>query len=183
MKELTPKQEAFCQAYIQTGNKSEAYRMAYNCSKMKPETIHVKANELFNIGKISVRIQQLQSEVSERNKITIDELVQSLSGMVRFDISDLYDEHGVLKSIHELPIHARQMISEIETMEEYDRNKQYVGRTKKVKLYKKLDAIEKLMRHLGGYQKDNAQKTSVLVMTEQERQTRLKELRKKLKGG
>ncbi|SQE31532.1 Terminase small subunit [Mannheimia haemolytica] len=29
MTELTPKQEAFCLAYIETGNASEAYRQAY----------------------------------------------------------------------------------------------------------------------------------------------------------
>ena len=28
MKALTPKQERFCQAYIETGNASEAYRLA-----------------------------------------------------------------------------------------------------------------------------------------------------------
>ena len=29
---LTPKQEAFCRAYVETGNASEAYRQAYPTS-------------------------------------------------------------------------------------------------------------------------------------------------------
>lgn len=154
---LTPKQEAFCQAYIQTGNKSEAYRMSYNCSKMKPETIHVKANELFNIGKVSVRVEELQSEVAERNQITVDELIQSLSGMVRFDVAELYNEDGSLKSIHEIPKEARMMISEVESIDLRD-----LGVVRKVKTIRKLDAIEKLMKHLGGYEKDNSQKQPVV---------------------
>ena len=38
---LTPKQERFCQVYIETGNASEAYRAAYNAEKMKPESVAV----------------------------------------------------------------------------------------------------------------------------------------------
>lgn len=30
---LTPKQEKFCQLYIELGNASEAYRQSYDCSK------------------------------------------------------------------------------------------------------------------------------------------------------
>ncbi|EPZ98572.1 terminase small subunit, partial [Glaesserella parasuis] len=40
---LTPKQEKFCQLYIELGNASEAYRQAYDCSKMSNETINTKA--------------------------------------------------------------------------------------------------------------------------------------------
>jgi len=40
---LTIKQEAFCQAYIEKGNASEAYRMAYAADKMKPETVNRNA--------------------------------------------------------------------------------------------------------------------------------------------
>ena len=32
---LTPKQEKFCQLYIELGNASEAYRQSYDCSKMQ----------------------------------------------------------------------------------------------------------------------------------------------------
>ena len=91
---LTPKQEAFCQAYIQTGKKSAAYRMSYNCSKMKNESINRKAVELFDNGNVTARIEQLQSAVAERNKITIDEIVSSLADMVRFEIAELYDDKG-----------------------------------------------------------------------------------------
>ena len=40
---LTPKQEAFCYGYIETGNASEAYRKAYITAKMKPLSGNNKA--------------------------------------------------------------------------------------------------------------------------------------------
>lgn len=75
---LTQKQEAFCLAYMETGNASEAYRQAYNASKMKPETVNRKAKELLDHGKISARIGGLQSEAAKRNEVTVDSLLAEL---------------------------------------------------------------------------------------------------------
>ncbi|MEM8160551.1 terminase small subunit, partial [Morganella morganii] len=51
---LTVKQEKFCQAYVETGNASEAYRSAYSADKMKAATVNSKAYELLNNGEITV---------------------------------------------------------------------------------------------------------------------------------
>ena len=53
---LTVKQEKFCQAYVETGNASEAYRMAYATDKMKATSINSKAYELLNNGEVTVRV-------------------------------------------------------------------------------------------------------------------------------
>lgn len=78
MAALTIKQEAFCQAYIETGNASEAYRTAYAADKMKAEAIHVKASELLSNGKVSVRLKELQGEIKQRHNVTVDSLLAEL---------------------------------------------------------------------------------------------------------
>ncbi|HHW7473867.1 TPA: terminase small subunit [Mannheimia haemolytica] len=78
MIELTPKQEAFCLAYIETGNASEAYRQAYETEDMKSETVHRKAKELMDNGKITARIEELKAEHAERHKLTVDDLLKEL---------------------------------------------------------------------------------------------------------
>ncbi len=75
---LTPKQEAFCQAYIETGNASEAYRTAYAADKMKPESINRKAKELLDNGKIAARVAELQGEIKQRHNVTVDSLIAEL---------------------------------------------------------------------------------------------------------
>lgn len=75
---LTPKQETFCQKYIETGNASEAYRQAYNAANMKPETVAVKASELLSSGKVSVRVQELRRHVAQRHAVTVDSLIAEL---------------------------------------------------------------------------------------------------------
>jgi phage terminase small subunit len=160
-KSLTIKQEAFCQAYIRLGDKSAAYREAYNTSKMKSESINVKAVHLSNEVKISTRIEELRKEIKEDNKVTISEVLNTLSDMLRFDVAELYDSNGNLKNIHSIPKKARLMISQLETDEIRVRNES-IGQVKKVKVFDKMQAIEKLMKHLGGYEKDNEQKAPVL---------------------
>jgi phage terminase small subunit len=181
-KNLTVKQEAFCQAYIKLGTKSAAYRASYSCENMKDETINTKAYILFKKENVGARIQQLQNELKERNRITIDELVIELANMVRFDIADLYNEDGSLKNIHQMPKAARQMIMQLESFEEFSGfgpDKELIGFTKKVKMIPKLDAIEKLMKHLGGYKLDNEQKTTNIFIGD-ERKQRLEALKNKL---
>jgi phage terminase small subunit len=66
-KALTAKQEAFCLAYLETGNASEAYRRAYNVSPAtKPNTVEKRACELLKNGKVTGRIAELQSKAAEK---------------------------------------------------------------------------------------------------------------------
>lgn len=79
MSKLTPKQEKFCQLYIEElGNASEAYRQAYSCGKMKDETINNKAYILSKKGEIRARISELQAEHRERHNLTVDDLINEL---------------------------------------------------------------------------------------------------------
>lgn len=75
---LTIKQEAFCQAYVELGDASEAYRKAYDADKMKPESIHRKAKEVKDNVKVTARILQLQGEIKQRHNVTVDSLLAEL---------------------------------------------------------------------------------------------------------
>ena len=75
---LTPKQEKFCQVYIETGNASEAYRQAYNTEKMKPESVNSKGYQLLQQVKITARLDELRAEHKKRHEITVDTLVAEL---------------------------------------------------------------------------------------------------------
>ena len=64
---LTPKQEAFALAYIETGNASEAYRRAYDVSPdCKPNTVEKRACELIRDGKVAGRIAELQDRAATK---------------------------------------------------------------------------------------------------------------------
>ena len=113
---LTPKQERFCQEYVKTGNKSEAYRLAYNAGNMPNESIHVKANEVSNVVKVALRIQELQKEIEKRHNVDIDWCIEKLKAIVEDDEKD------------------------------------------------RVSAVDKILKYLGGYEKDNDQKANLSVV-------------------
>ena len=76
--ELTPKQEAFCLRYIETGDASEAYRLSYDAENMKPVTINRKAKELLDNGKIAARLRALREMHVERHIVTVELLTREL---------------------------------------------------------------------------------------------------------
>ena len=82
MEELTPKQELFCQTYIKTGNASEAYRTAYNASKMKDTTINEKSSRLLKEYKISTRVNFLRNKVEEKHDLTKDKIINRLKEII-----------------------------------------------------------------------------------------------------
>lgn len=76
---LTAKQEAFCLAYIETNNASEAYRQAYSSSKMKPESVNESASRLMADVKITARLEQLRAPVRDRAQITLESHLERLN--------------------------------------------------------------------------------------------------------
>lgn len=75
---LTPKQEAFVLAYMETSNATEAYRRCYDAKNMGEATINVKACELLKNGKVAVRLQILQAKARAAHEITIERLTDML---------------------------------------------------------------------------------------------------------
>lgn len=73
--ELTPQQELFCQNYIKNKcNASEAYRQSYNCAESNNNTIWHESCLLLQHPNVAPRIQFLQAEAAERNKVSVDSL-------------------------------------------------------------------------------------------------------------
>jgi len=75
---LTPKQESFCQLYIELGNASEAYRQSYDADSMNENTVHRNASALLDNNKIATRLDQIRKEHSKRHNITVDSLLLEL---------------------------------------------------------------------------------------------------------
>lgn len=78
MSEITPKQQAFALAYVETGNASEAYRRSYDASKMAPSSIWVEACRTLADPNVSLRVFELQEAAAERTLVTVESLTKEL---------------------------------------------------------------------------------------------------------
>jgi phage terminase small subunit len=86
---LTPKQEAFCLAYVETGNASEAYRRAYDSAQMQPATINRKAAEMLANGKIRATLSELREKAVSKTLLTVQAHLHELQVL-----RDLAKENG-----------------------------------------------------------------------------------------
>jgi len=71
---LTAKQERFARAYVEGGKASEAYRAAYEASKMKPATVWTEASLLLGNPKVAARVERLNAEIEKKNRLNGDRL-------------------------------------------------------------------------------------------------------------
>lgn len=88
---LTAKQEAFCIAYLDTGNATEAYRRAYNSEKMKATSMSANAGKLMADTRIALRIEQLKTMARTKAVMTRQEALERLSRIGRTSLADLIE--------------------------------------------------------------------------------------------
>lgn len=65
MSRLTAKQEAFARAVVEGSSLSDAYRAAYDCSRMKTSTVNRKASELMANGKVAAIVDRARAKAAE----------------------------------------------------------------------------------------------------------------------
>jgi phage terminase small subunit len=151
---LTPKQEAFVRAYLETGNASEAYRRAYDAEGMKPETIKVKACELLKNGNVSVTVAKRQEKIAERHNITVDKIVRELATLGFSNMLDYMTIPADGDAFVDLSKLSREQASAIQELvvEDYKDGRGEDARDVKrikFKLYDKKAALVDLGKHLG----------------------------------
>lgn len=141
---LTLKQEKFVNLYLECGNASEAYRLAYDCSKMMPQTINRKAQELMNNGKITARLHKEKKELQTMAQVRIEEILQDLTQVMRSNIAQYVEWDGNalrIKALKELDQRQQRVIESI-------KETKYGP---EIKLRDKTDAIDKICKLLGYY--------------------------------
>ena len=75
---LTSKQEKFIQALVAGKSQRQAYKEAYNATKMKDETIDTRACELLKNSKVKARYDELLEEHKNKALYTREEMVNDL---------------------------------------------------------------------------------------------------------
>lgn len=163
---LTPQQERFAHEVVIGKTLSDAYRIAYRASRMKPETVNDVASKLMANPSITQRVRRLQAAAAERAVMTAADVLREAMRLARFDIRKLYREDGSPVPIHELDDETAAAVQAVEIQEVYEgsgADRVFVGYTKKYKIADKNAALEKLFKHFGLYEVDNKQKTDPLV--------------------
>lgn len=79
---LTAKQERFVQCIIEGMSQADAYRTAYETSRMTDKTIHEKASRLMSDGKVRARIAELREQMMKPSIMSAQERLEWLTGVI-----------------------------------------------------------------------------------------------------
>lgn len=183
---LTLKQKRFCQEYPIDFNATKAAERA-GYSK---HTAYSIGQRLLKKVEIQNEIKKIVQRVTEKTEIKVEEIVKSLKSIIDLDIKDFLTWRTELIKIGEdfktnEPIYEYQPVILIKEPAEVD-GKMIAeitlspGGKLSVKIPNKLNAIEKLMKHLGGYEKDNNQSRTDLHLYIEQASHRAEELAEKV---
>jgi phage terminase small subunit len=190
---LTLKQEAFAQAYVKSGDASEAYREVYSYNNMKPATINRKAHDVLKNGKVSARIEVLKEKISKiaekKFNITHEEILNHLNILRNARIDEYIEYVEVSTPITRTSGSGKNKVTETVTETRTElRFKTFDKLTKEqlmciesikqdrygkieIKLHGKEWTIEKINKHIGFYQKDNEQSKPETIINWHEERT------------
>ena len=79
---LTAKQEAFARAIVEGMNQADAYRSAYNTSRMSDNAIYREASLLMSNPKIAQRISELRDQLAKPTIKTAQERMEWLTQLI-----------------------------------------------------------------------------------------------------
>jgi len=158
---MTDLQRRFSEEYVVDYHITDAGKRA----GIQGDNVNVNAWKMLQLPDVKAYISELRQGQSERTIVTADRVQAEISRLAFSDIRDYYDDNGLLLSPKQLSDDAAAALSGIEIDEMFDKFGNKIGDTKKVKLYDKLNALDKLARRLGMFKEDNDQrKTDIQLL-------------------
>lgn len=163
---FTDKEEAFIREYPKDNNGTKAATRAGYSEKSAKNT----AAKLMAKSTIREAIAKTKMTAAERCGISLDRVLLEYKRLAFYDPKRMYDDEGNLKSVHDIDDDTAAAIAGISNEELFEgrgENRKHVGTLKHVRIFEKKAALTDLMKHLGGFEKDNAQRMpDTLVMAD-----------------
>jgi phage terminase small subunit len=147
----------FVEAFITNGGNATRAAIAAGYS---PKTAEQQASRLLTDVKVSGVLEKRRAEALAKVSLTTERTLRGVAQLAYSDLRKLYNEDGVLKKPHEWDddmAAAVAMMEVKELFEGFGEHRRLIGYLRKIKLFDKNAALEKAMRHLGLFEKDNAQ--------------------------
>ena len=162
-RQLTPLQERFCNEYVIDLNATQALIRAGSKAKY-PEAI---AFRMVKKSQVQRRITALKAVGAKRAGVDQDKVVGAFAEVGFLDPGEMLDDQDNLLPIRQMPLAVRRAIAGFDVEEIYagrGEEREKIGRVKKIRLCNKNDALDKLAKWLGLFEKDNKQRAGLTII-------------------
>lgn len=161
-KGLTFQQRVFVAEYIKDRNGTQAaIRAGYSANSAQEQS-----SVLLSKPMVKASIEAFVIRAEEKAGLTIERTLREVARLAFFDPRKLLNPDGSPKPINELDDDTAAGLAGMDIQEQFEGSgaeRVFVGYVKKYKIADKNSALEKAMKHLGLYEKDNAQQTNPLA--------------------
>ena len=144
------KQEEFCRKYVEYGgNGTQAYKEVYECDD---DAARTNASRLLTNDNIQAYIDELLEDARNRNKITVDKIVNEYAKLAFFNPANVFSSDGTVRDIQELEDNVTAAIKSIKIKEDFryeDGEQVFDGYTKEISFADKKAALDSLGKFLG----------------------------------
>lgn len=153
----------FADKYFETLNAAESARYA----DFAEDSCRQEGWRLLQREDVQEYLSKLKSELAEKTGISQQKVLQEIAKIAFSDIRNYYQADGQLKNITDLDDNEAAALSSVKSYEEnLPGTSVVIGMNKEIKIYDKLAGLEKLMRHLGMYDKDNIRNINIGLVDE-----------------
>jgi hypothetical protein len=194
---LTAKQEMFATEYVKGDDKSQAYRIAYNTSKMSDKQVWEESSKLSRNPKVAQRIAELKgvaADIAAKHfEIDSKELLSHLN-ILRQSSIDQYvnfveiEQKALNPETDELEVVGSELVMQFKPFDQLTKEQlmciESIKDTRngiELKLHGKDWTIDKIAKHIGFYEKDNNQRKTELTV--EVSSSEAKEINKALEDG
>lgn len=149
----------FAEAYLSNNGNATHAALAAGFS---PKSASCQGSRLLKNVKVKQYLDSRRAAVLTKVGLTTERTLLEVARLAYSDPRRLFRPDGSLKPIHELDDDTAATIASIE-VDEIRAEGVVVGHTKKVKHWDKGAALDKAMKHLGLYERDNEQPNAALA--------------------
>ncbi len=145
---------AFARAYIANGRNATQAAIAAGLSA---KTAGSSGQRMLKNVEVAALIAELAAPAAEIAGLTIERTLREVARLAYADPRQMFRADGSLIPIHEMDAEVAATVASIEHETLSGDEDGPSGRTTKLKCWDKNAALEKAMKHLGLYERDNAQ--------------------------
>jgi len=149
---LSPIQKRFCDEFLVDFNAKAAYERAGY--RARGDSAAACAARLLARPAVSDYLKTRQRQLAEASNLTLERLVQELKAIALFDMRRLFKEDGSMLAPNEWPADVAAAVSSVdvdEITQKVNGQTVIVGCTRKVRVFNKIEALEKGFRLLVAY--------------------------------
>lgn len=153
------RRKVFFDAYQINGNNATQAAITAGASPTSAHTLGCRW-----LKEISGEVKAAAEKTSFDSGLTVERWAKEMACVAHVDPGDFYDADGALIPVHKLPEHVRRAVASVEheTRMEGKGPDRVAVTTQKVKLNDKNTALANIGRHLGVFDKDNAQRITAV---------------------